>query len=557
VSASIAVVGDRVAVVNPDQGSVSLLDRATLEQKAVVDVGGEPHALLPLTSGLLLVSNHRGGEVVTIDVAAAAVRARRPACAGVYGMAEAGDGSWIAVTCEWDGRLLKLDPATLNAHVIASGLTRPRAVAVRGDEAFVAEYTGGKIQRIAADGSRSATSLVPASAPYRPAVTRMTANLASAVVPAFGGLYVTHELVNNTGDGTMEKVADDYGSVLDGNPKINPALTALRSDGTLAPDAPLYARFDGGSKVFNGPSAVVPYGERHLLVSHESTANVALIDARTHEVEATVAVGVGPMGIAVDGDVAFVDNAFDGSVSRVDLRDLRVMTLVRPLPQTYSAAALAGRKVFHDATNRHLTPSGVVACSTCHPSGGDDGLVWFMHTSHIPLKRRRTPHLGNAHSPTAPFHWDAEFPTMGELVEGTVVDLMAGDGLLLDTDAVRAYIDEIVRPPLPPAGDAAAIERGRAVFEAPETGCQRCHGGADFTDDQSHDVLDPLMDDDRLAKANTPSLRGLFLRAPYFHDGRSPTLRDLLTRGDASRHGTTSHLSPSQIDHLASYLGSL
>src|SRR6185436_18738191 len=176
------------------------------------------------------------------------------------------------------------------------------------------------------------------------------------------------------------------------------------------------------------------------------------------------------------------------------------LTLVRPLPARYSTAALAGRRVFHDASNPHITPSAVVACSTCHPGGGDDGLVWFAHTSKIPLKRRRTPHLANARSGTAPFHWDGAFATIPDLVAATVTDLMAGDGLLVDGDAVRAYLDEIVAPPVPPAG------------------CATCHGGPDLTDDAMHAVLDPqsLSAADAFPAANTPALHGLFLRAPYF-----------------------------------------
>ena len=66
----------------------------------------------------------------------------------------------------------------------------------------------------------------------------MTANLVEAIVPAFGELYVAHELVNHTGDTTSESVADDYGSVLDGNPKINPAIIR-----TLTTDSPAFQQF--------------------------------------------------------------------------------------------------------------------------------------------------------------------------------------------------------------------------------------------------------------------------------------------------------------------------
>jgi len=56
----------------------------------------------------------------------------------------------------------------------------------------------------------------------------------------------------------------------------------------------------------------------------------------------------------------------------------------------------------------------------------------------------------------------------------------------------------------------------------------------------------------------TPTLVELWRTAPYLHDGRACTLRDVLTpfnRND--RHGRTSHLTPAQIDALRAYLRSL
>jgi cytochrome c553 len=578
VGASIAILATtgEVAVVDADHGTVSLLDAATLEPRAVVDVGGEPRALLELASGLLLVTTYRGGEAALIDPWSRRVTAHRAVCAGPYGIAEAPDG--IVVACEWEGSVIRLDPATLSATTLARGLQRPRAVAAVSDSVYVAEFTGGRVKRVLPGGAVVSTSLVPEEAPYRPALGAMTANLASAIVPAFGRLHVAHELVNHDGNTSVEKVADDYGSVADDNPKINPAVTSLAPGGDRsagAGDPPvLYARYDGGPRVFNGPSALAAFGTRYLLVANLSTADVAVLDTEAPSPDqravGSFVVGAGPSGIAVDatGRVAFVDNAFDGSVSRLDLgqpfgaaapRVPPALTRVRALPARYSSAALAGRKLFHDAANPHVTPSAVVACSTCHPGGGDDGLVWFVHTSKIPLKRRRTPHLADAHTATAPFHWDGQFATMSALVQGTLTDLMAGDGLLVDVDSVQAFLDEMVAPPVPPAGDAAAVGRGREVFASAEAGCAGCHGGAELTDDAFHAVLSPmsLHEDDVFATANTPALHGLFLRAPYFHDGRAVDLRDLLTRADAAGHGGVGKLSGAQVEDLLAYLGSL
>lgn len=535
-----------VAVTNPDQGSVSVLDSATLAVKTTIDVGGEPHSLVELDDGDLLVANFRGGEIVEVDPRAASVVRRATVCAGAYGLARLGTS--IAVTCEWEGRVLRVDPATLATTEIASGLRRPRAVAIAGTDTWVADFVGGIVHDIDRAGADHPVSLVPSSAPDRPALTKMSANLAASIVPAYGRVFVAHVLENNTGD-TTEPIADDYGTVATTAPKINPIITP-------AGGAPMsYAVYDGGPRVYSGPSAIAAVGDGKLLVAHASTANVALVDAGSGKAESTFHVGLGASGIAMDPQhhVAWVDNAIDQSVSRIDLASSSVLTLVRPLPSPLSPAALAGRRFFWDATNTHVTPSGVVACASCHPSGSDDGLVWLEHTPNIALRRRRTKNLANAKSPMAPFHWDGEFQTMDALAESTMTNLMGGDGLLVDVSNVQAFIDEIVKPPSLPVSDASAVARGSTVFQA--ANCVSCHASPDFVDHVSHAVLVPesLTSDDAFTAADTPGLRGVFLGAPYFHDGRAKDLDEVLH----SAMGNAASLSDADRADVIAFLRSL
>jgi cytochrome c peroxidase len=282
-----------------------------------------------------------------------------------------------------------------------------------------------------------------------------------------------------------------------------------------------------------------------------------------------IAVGHGPRGIAVDPQrgIAWVDNALDASVSRVDLRkpldpehlQPADLTLVRPLPARFSPQALAGRRVFHDATDRHLTPRGIIACSTCHPDGGEDGLVWFLHAGTVTRRHRRSMDLAGARPGQVPMHWDGEFTDLHALLGSTVTNLMGGDGLLLDSAEIAAYLQEIVRPPVPPPQESQAVARGRALFESPTLGCATCHAGPDLSDGAQHAVLSPMSLDplDKLTSARTPSLRGVFLRAPYFHDGRSPDLTDLHRRHDLQGHGHAEDLDDAQLLDLVTYLKTL
>ncbi|HEY1955187.1 MAG TPA: c-type cytochrome [Polyangiaceae bacterium] len=559
-SSSIAVLASgEVAVVNPDQGSVSFLDPETLAVRATVDVGGEPHSLLELRSGEVLVATYRGGEIVAIDPKAAAVVARSSPCAGPWGLAASGDGATVVLACEWDGSVVRVDPATLTTTTIASGLRRPRAVAVApSGDVWVADWVGGMVHDFDAAGVDHASSLVPDDAPSRPALTKMSANLAAAIVPAFGSVFVAHVLENNTGD-MSEPVADDYGTIDGTNPKINPIVTAVGGAQPIS-----YAVYDGGSRVYSGPSAMAAFGDHELLVAHVSSGNVAVIDTSSQRAVATYKVGFGPSGIAVDAahHVAFVDDALDGSVSRIDLSkstdasapkyDADV-TLVRQLPSPFSPAALAGRRFFFDATDPHVTPAGVVACASCHPGGSDDGLVWLEHTSNISLRRRRTKNLANARTSMAPFHWDAQFSDMSALAAFTMTNLMGGDGLLVDVSNVQAFVDEIVKPAVLLPTDAAAVGRGAALFQS--FGCVTCHAGADYTDRLTHAVLVPesLTSDDAFAAADTPGLRGIFANAPYFHDGRAADLDAVLH----SAMGNADTLTDDQRADLVAFLRSL
>ena len=70
-------------------------------------------------------------------------------------------------------------------------------------------------------------------------------------------------------------------------------------------------------------------------------------------------------------------------------------------------------------------------------------------------------------------------------------------------------------------------ERGEAVFRSSKAACNTCHGGPEFTDGKIHDVgLEER--DDAYRGYNPPSLRGVYDKDPYLHDGRSKTLREAL-----------------------------
>jgi cytochrome c peroxidase len=96
-----------------------------------------------------------------------------------------------------------------------------------------------------------------------------------------------------------------------------------------------------------------------------------------------------------------------------------------------------------------------------------------------------------------------------------------------------------------------------------DAGCTRCHAAPDYTDSEAgilHDVGTLLPTSGTrlggpLEGIDTPSLAGLWATAPYLHDGRTVTLREIFTLYNPDDElGVTSTLSDEELDDLEAYL---
>ena len=83
-----------------------------------------------------------------------------------------------------------------------------------------------------------------------------------------------------------------------------------------------------------------------------------------------------------------------------------------------------------------------------------------------------------------------------------------------------------------------------------ESECSTCHT-AGAQDGKTHDVQSRHHADKKV-DFDTPSLSFVSGRAPYFHDGRYATLRDVLVETDGTM-GHTRHLEPGDVDALEAY----
>lgn len=207
-----------------------------------------------------------------------------------------------------------------------------------------------------------------------------------------------------------------------------------------------------------------------------------------------------------------------------------------------------GRILFHSSGDKRIAADGR-ACASCHPDGRDDGFAWAT-----PDGPRQPPMLAGRLQGTAPYSWSNIHPTLHAHL-GQTISRLHGKGLPEpDLDALVHYIETMPGPPVKntPAPDALPA-RGRELFHSPQTGCSNCHREESaFSDGALHDVSSAAHAD-KTSLFETPSLRYVGGTAPYFHDGRYPTLRSLLL-ATKNTMGTTSNLSDLDFIALESYL---
>jgi cytochrome c peroxidase len=137
------------------------------------------------------------------------------------------------------------------------------------------------------------------------------------------------------------------------------------------------------------------------------------------------------------------------------------------------------------------------------------------------------------------------------LIESPVVD-DPHPGMSVDLDLLTQYLTTLQAPPNPYRFPASIVTRGGEVFQ--EQGCATCHVGPAGTDLQSYDVGTGGSSalEKRGTTFDTPSLRWLWLSAPYFHDGSARTLRQVFEL--PGTHQLIFTAPPEDIDALVDYL---
>ena len=242
------------------------------------------------------------------------------------------------------------------------------------------------------------------------------------------------------------------------------------------------------------------------------------------------------LAFAPDDKTLFVANYLADAVQVVDAESARLIRTI-PLggPGTLSLAR-RGEILFHAAERSF---NQWYSCNTCHSDGHTNGLSFDtlndgrqdLSTAHL-RSHKKVPTLRRV-THTGPWTWHGWQTDLEDAILESFTKSMQGPRPSSeDIKALIAYLGTLEYPRNPytdPSGRLSAeAERGKVVYRSAKAACNTCHGGPELTDGKIHTVglEEP---DDAYRGYNPPSLRGLYDKDPYLHDGRSKTLREALS----------------------------
>lgn len=229
-----------------------------------------------------------------------------------------------------------------------------------------------------------------------------------------------------------------------------------------------------------------------------------------------------------------------------------------------------------------------ISCNTCHNKTGINPGFFIPGLSQRPggvdvSSSFFSPHANNAvFDPldipdlrgirfTAPYGRNGRFASLREFVRNVIVNEFDGeepDPIVLD--AMVVYMNEFDFLPNPALNRDGTLNsraseearRGEKLFnktfpQMDNKSCAACHiPSANFLDHQRHDIgtIHGYSDFSRDGALDTPTLLGVSLTAPYFHDGSQPTLRAVV---EWFNDRFKLNLAPAELGDLAAYVATV
>lgn len=566
-------------VADEDERAIHTVDVESMSLTSVTPLAGAPAHVLVLGDGRIAVSLKDTSQVAIYEPAADPTRPLELRCAAdvadePIGMAQGHDS--IVVVSGWGARLSVLSDADLHVEQSVALPREPRAVVLSDDgaKALVSHMVGSALTvvdlQVAGEprsielrvGTRQRRDFVHEGDAGAPRESNQGFALVKTRLVADGPSHVLAPRVSVDPGELDTPVSGGYGAP-DGPHAVVPMIARIDATTERSLTRSLAMERSASSVECLLPRAAVADGS-DVYLACMGNDSVLVLDARGADPiafeRARLHVGAGPAGLALVKETRqlVVLSSFARELARFDLdaKGMAAVPVRMRLPE-HSEPALdrelrRGRELFHTTLDARISRDGR-ACASCHPDGRDDGLVWTS-----PDGRRQTKMLAGQLTGSAPYGWFGEHTVLEEHLADTVARLGGtGFGHTSDKPDLRAlarYALSLRAPVTRSGSELERVAQGKELFENDVTGCSGCHrdGG---TDGSAYDVGSGVKGE-RRKSFDTPSLQLVAGTAPYFHDGRYTSLRELLIETDG-KMGHTGSLAPSDLDALEAYLRTL
>lgn len=246
-----------------------------------------------------------------------------------------------------------------------------------------------------------------------------------------------------------------------------------------------------------------------------------------------IELGGRPMGLEflADGRILIANHTSDSvQIVRTDSRSVEAdISLGAPPDDDEKRKFHLGMEIFFDA-ERSLDQW--YSCHSCHLDGRTNAKPMDTWNDGTELTPKTVLPLYNVTS-TSPWTWHGWQEDLRASLQNSFVSTMQGhEAEATDVDALMTYLASLKMPESPFLSDSTSKEparRGEKLFRSDAFGCAECHTGPNFTDGLMHDV-GMVREKDYYKGYNTPSLRGVYHKTRFLHDGRAKTLERVLTK---------------------------
>ena len=527
---------------HPASRTVIRLSLPNGQQMWQIGVGCEP-ATMAYLKPRLFVACFDSGELLVLDAQSGDVLSRNAIGHGPFGVLVAADR--LYVTLAHENTLLTLRTDSLVEITRVPVGRQPRGLALKDERLYVVHMLDASVQVFEAE------SLEPIGEIQTGLQTAMAESL--TLHPEQARAFIPHQRQNIT---NMARLFDST---------VFPVVSALDLEQLRTSRREALALDTVDTPVSMPVAVILSLDGTRLYTVNAASDDISVIDLTQGTGAGHVVVGHHPRDLALspDGERLYTLNLVSDDITVIDTNTLTVVDTFAVAKDPRPDIIQEGERIWLTSRPDTISRDNWMACASCHFDTGFDGQTW-LGTKGGP---RNTPIVRGIES-TKPLHWSADRSDV-QSFQKTFTGLMAGTGLSQsDLDALAAYLNSLqpLSSPLRTIDGSLTEEaaRGAAIFQ--RAGCAVCHSPPPFTDRQMHDVNtgEPYHDhpsgNGKVAETmgsafDTPSLRELWLTAPYLHDGRAQTLRDVLTTFNATdRHGSTRNLSDAELAALEAFL---